>query len=82
MHPPEMSSGVQLNDTGQSDNLDEPAASEAQQVTGCGRHRRRARGSRVSGCPDLLETWWERVLAIVAVGLIVWTIVDIVRYGR
>jgi hypothetical protein len=25
--------------------------------------------------------WWERVLAIVAIGIVEWTIVDIVRYG-
>jgi hypothetical protein len=29
--------------------------------------------------PDLLETWLERALAIVAVGIVAWTIFDIVR---
>jgi hypothetical protein len=67
---------------GQSDNLDEPVASEAQRD-----NRVRPATSTRSGItsvrlpPDLLETWWERVLAIVVVGLVVWTIVDIVRYG-
>jgi hypothetical protein len=31
--------------------------------------------------PDLLGTWWECVLAIMAIGLVVWLIDDIVRYG-
>jgi hypothetical protein len=29
--------------------------------------------------PDILEAWWERVLAVVAIALVVWTLVDIVR---
>jgi hypothetical protein len=57
---------------GQSDNLDEPDASEAQRE-----NRVRPATSTSSGItgvrlpPDLLETWWERVLAIVVVGLVV-----------
>jgi hypothetical protein len=31
--------------------------------------------------PDLLGTWWECVLAIVAIGFVVWLIDDIARYG-
>jgi hypothetical protein len=67
---------------GQSDNLDEPAASEAQQ--GNWVRPSSSTSSEVTGIrlpPDLLETWWERVLAIVLAGLVVWTIVDIVRNG-
>ena len=31
--------------------------------------------------PDLLGTWWECVLAIMAIGFVVWLIDDIARYG-
>jgi hypothetical protein len=31
--------------------------------------------------PDFLETWWERVLALVAVGLVVAVLVDVVIRG-
>jgi hypothetical protein len=30
---------------------------------------------------DVLETWWERVLAAVAVSMVVWTVADIVLNG-
>ena len=63
---------------GQSDDPEEPPATEVQKQD-------RARlSSAIAGFrlpPDLLETWWERVLAIVATGIVEWTIVDIVRYG-
>ena len=28
--------------------------------------------------PDMLETWCERVLAVVSIALVVWTLIDIV----
>jgi hypothetical protein len=31
--------------------------------------------------PDLRGTWWECVLAIMAIGFVVWLIDDIVQYG-
>jgi hypothetical protein len=31
--------------------------------------------------PDVLKTWWERVLAVVAVSMAVWTVADIVLNG-
>jgi hypothetical protein len=31
--------------------------------------------------PDVLETWWERVLAAVAVSMVMWTVADIVLNG-
>jgi hypothetical protein len=31
--------------------------------------------------PDVLETWWERVLAAVAVSMVGWTVADIVLNG-
>jgi hypothetical protein len=31
--------------------------------------------------PNFLPTWWERALAIVALTLVAWTLVDIVRAG-
>ena len=54
---------------GHSDDPEEPQATDVQRQT------------RVRLPPDLLETWWERVLAIVAIGIVEWTIVDFVRYG-
>ena len=57
---------------GQSVNLDEPPAAEAQ------------RDNQISGVrlpPGLLVTWWERVLAVVAIALVVWTFTDVMRHG-
>jgi hypothetical protein len=31
--------------------------------------------------PDVLETWWERVLAVAAVSMVGWTVADIVLNG-
>jgi hypothetical protein len=31
--------------------------------------------------PDVLETWWERALAAVAVSMVVWAVADIVLNG-
>ena len=54
---------------GQSDDPEEPPATDVQRQT------------RVRLPPDLLQTWWERMLAIVAMGLVAWTIIDIARTG-
>jgi hypothetical protein len=63
---------------GESDDPEEPPATEVQRQTPA-RSSSAIAGVRLP--PDLLETWWERVLAIVAIGLVAWTIVDVARYG-
>jgi hypothetical protein len=69
-----------LNDMGQSDNPEESPAT----TTGAQRDSevRQSLRALITGAwlpPDLLETWWERVLAVVAIAIVVWTLVDIVR---
>jgi hypothetical protein len=59
------------SDMAQSDNSDQPDAGG----------RRRIFISAVNLPPDLLATWWERLLAVVAIALVVWTLADIVRNG-
>jgi hypothetical protein len=65
---------------GQSDNPEEPPAIDAP------RHNQVQPFLRalITGAwlpPDLLVTWGERVLAVVAIVLVVWALVDIVRQG-
>ena len=68
-----------LNDMGQSDNPEEsPATTGAQRDS----QARQSLSALITGAwlpPELLETWWERVLAVVAIALVVWTLVDILR---
>jgi hypothetical protein len=70
--------GVPLNDTGQSDNPGELPASGAQRDNQVWS----SLGALFTGAwlpPDLLATWWERVL--VAIIVVASTFVDIVRHG-
>jgi hypothetical protein len=65
---------------GKSDNPEEPPAPDVQQDDQVWS----SLGALVMGvrlAPDMLETWWECVLAVVAITLVVCTLVDIVWHG-
>ena len=72
-----MPPGGQLNDMGQSDNPEEPPTTGAQRDS----QVRPSLSGLIKGVwlpPDMLETLCERVMAVVAIALVVWTLVDIV----
>ena len=72
-----MAPGGQLNDMGQSDNPEEPPTTGAQRDS----QVRPSLSGLIRGVwlrPDMLETLWERVMAVVAIALVVRTLVDIV----
>jgi hypothetical protein len=69
-----------LTEMGKSDNPEEPPAPDVQQDDQVWS----SLGALVMGvrlAPDMLETWWECVLAVVAITLVVCTLVDIVWHG-
>jgi hypothetical protein len=65
---------------GQSDNPDQPDAGSRRR-TDQARSFLNAITTAVRLPPDLLVTWRERVLAVVAIALVVWMVVDMVRQG-
>jgi hypothetical protein len=67
----------QLNDMSQSDNPEQPPTTGAQRDS----QVRPSSSALIEGVwlpPDMLETWCEHVLAVVAIALVAWTLIDIV----